>query len=911
MAKLNKKYKIKGSNGIEELNLYTTKTEAGSKSKAVKIPGVGTAYYALGDVNSPNASKKRVKINGITYAGMKEAIPEKTYEYALVFLAGDHEVTLPKDTVYADAYISSSAPLDYTYDLAVIGDNNKLGGTYLDIRAKDLDTDIYGKTDYTEITSGFAKYMSYGTNGDLYGENDLFKKTIDVGSINISNLDDAFIFESNTIKPNYSTDVMLDYEYSYPSNNMVREGDWRKTNAPINTINYTMLMGEVLDTSGLLNMTHETYANEINNRANKYIGSILAKYNLFAYSATKDNSDIASKILSPGKYLGDYARHRFSSDNLYMEYPDAGSTVRWSSDFPNGDLSFYMTNDPKYKYYGSLNLTFKNTINANNKIIPANINGKTLSKKFTANLLDQNYYRYSETFEFDNTKIPKFYGVISNIYPSMDRITLPLEIVNKNKLKIHVGYGSKFHKYQNDENDGICVLHIKTTTKIRSGGTHTRYITDKVDDELYDVNVISLQSNVTSSDISKIKDVKSKLFTGNIPYGKVITDATKLSNMTKSLVQASAPGVGDDDKYVMLNNSKNYPPGDGRILISQVFDGSSLTVHIQDKKQAVVFDSHRYMKFAVALPRSAITDIPEGKQYNYFKKTNKTSISIVPSRFTVMYVPSEVTNVEVVPLNDSHLYNSFVQYTGSISIDCYFADSLYSANLFYNYKGNKIELKNGCLILANDTFNSCTNIRDLSKVPAAISNNLNNLFTNCIFLERLPISPTYVPKSSKFSKFTLFGKEAFKNCRFIRDDISKFCTIKIANYSNYESMYENSSCSSVNNDIIEDGKNLRANLKRMYANCQLRNASKGRIENFVSLLKNHPNLQISNMFDGAILSYDLAKALQDITFNLSNNPFNETNTFVFTPDGVIPKKAEFIKTATTIRLGKLPVNLEA
>ena len=65
MAKINNKfYTIKGSNGIEKLSLYTTLEEVNGKGKALKLPVVGKVYYAIGDINDPNATKKRLKING-------------------------------------------------------------------------------------------------------------------------------------------------------------------------------------------------------------------------------------------------------------------------------------------------------------------------------------------------------------------------------------------------------------------------------------------------------------------------------------------------------------------------------------------------------------------------------------------------------------------------------------------------------------------------------------------------------------------------------------------------------------------------------------------------------------------------------------------------------------------------------
>lgn len=106
MAKINNKfYTIKGSNGIEKLSLYTTLEEVNGKGKALKIPVVGKVYYAIGDVNDPNATKKRLKIDGKVYAGLREAITKKIYTKYYIFEPGKHDLYIPNNAKKVTYYM--------------------------------------------------------------------------------------------------------------------------------------------------------------------------------------------------------------------------------------------------------------------------------------------------------------------------------------------------------------------------------------------------------------------------------------------------------------------------------------------------------------------------------------------------------------------------------------------------------------------------------------------------------------------------------------------------------------------------------------------------------------------------------------------------------------------------------------
>ena len=106
MAKINNKsYTIKGSSGIEKLSLYTTLEEVNGKGKALNIPVVGKVYYAIGDINDPNATKKRLKINGKVYAGLREVISKKIYTKYYIFEPGKHDLYIPNNATKVTYYM--------------------------------------------------------------------------------------------------------------------------------------------------------------------------------------------------------------------------------------------------------------------------------------------------------------------------------------------------------------------------------------------------------------------------------------------------------------------------------------------------------------------------------------------------------------------------------------------------------------------------------------------------------------------------------------------------------------------------------------------------------------------------------------------------------------------------------------
>jgi len=95
MAKLNKQYVINGSAGIERLNLYTTLEEVNNLGKKIHLAdGNIDCYYAIGDINDAYATKKRLSINGVVYAGLKESAIKRKKVY--IFEKGLTDFIIPE-----------------------------------------------------------------------------------------------------------------------------------------------------------------------------------------------------------------------------------------------------------------------------------------------------------------------------------------------------------------------------------------------------------------------------------------------------------------------------------------------------------------------------------------------------------------------------------------------------------------------------------------------------------------------------------------------------------------------------------------------------------------------------------------------------------------------------------------------
>ena len=95
MAKLNKQYVINGSAGIERLNLYTTLEEVNNLGKKIHLADWNIdCYYAIGDIDIEYATKKRLSINGVVYAGLKESAIKRKKVY--IFEKGLTDFIIPE-----------------------------------------------------------------------------------------------------------------------------------------------------------------------------------------------------------------------------------------------------------------------------------------------------------------------------------------------------------------------------------------------------------------------------------------------------------------------------------------------------------------------------------------------------------------------------------------------------------------------------------------------------------------------------------------------------------------------------------------------------------------------------------------------------------------------------------------------
>ena len=122
MAKLNKQYVINGSAGIERLNLYTTLEEVDNLGKKIHLADENIdCYYAIGDINGEYATKKRLSINGVVYAGLKESAIKRKKVY--IFEKGLTDFIIPEGATKityrlcggGSGMYLSSAPINQEY----------------------------------------------------------------------------------------------------------------------------------------------------------------------------------------------------------------------------------------------------------------------------------------------------------------------------------------------------------------------------------------------------------------------------------------------------------------------------------------------------------------------------------------------------------------------------------------------------------------------------------------------------------------------------------------------------------------------------------------------------------------------------------------------------------------------------
>ena len=210
MAKINNKsYTIKGSNGIEKLSLYTTLEEVNGKGKALNIPVVGKVYYAIGDINDPNATKKRLKIDGKLYAGLKFVDQKKTYTKYYIFEPGKHDLYIPNNATKVTYYMyGGGSGMIVTQDPILLNPNTG------DLNVSAADADWLDRAKYfvsnTENQGYIIDFMKINTSGEsskIVDENN----TVIAESIGSS----VFIYRDKYGSGNYQSAYRESLKYDY------------------------------------------------------------------------------------------------------------------------------------------------------------------------------------------------------------------------------------------------------------------------------------------------------------------------------------------------------------------------------------------------------------------------------------------------------------------------------------------------------------------------------------------------------------------------------------------------------------------------------------------------------------------------------------------------------------------------
>lgn len=211
MAKINNKsYTIKGSSGIEKLSLYTTLEEVNGKGKALNIPVVGKVYYAIGDINDPNATKKRLKIDGKVYAGLKFVDQKKTYIKYYIFEPGKHDLYIPNNAKKVTYYMyGGGSGMIVTQDPILMDPHTG------DLKVSSADADWFDRAKYfvsnTENDGYIVDFMKVNT----YGES---SKIVDENGTTIVAARGGQLFVRRSDRPSESYESLyknsLNYNYS-------------------------------------------------------------------------------------------------------------------------------------------------------------------------------------------------------------------------------------------------------------------------------------------------------------------------------------------------------------------------------------------------------------------------------------------------------------------------------------------------------------------------------------------------------------------------------------------------------------------------------------------------------------------------------------------------------------------------
>lgn len=269
MAKINNKsYTIKGSSGIEKLSLYTTLEEVNGKGKALNIPVVGKVYYAIGDINDPNATKKRLKINGKVYAGLREVISKKIYTKYYIFEPGKHDLYIPNNATKVTYYMyGGGSGMIVTQDPILMNPNTG------DITVSAADADWFDRSLY------FANQKVTGDGNFELFTNGQSSTIVDADGVEVakSNGIELFVYRHDAAYDKYKDVYANTMKFSYTHYSETKLGPAMRSNNEY-TLDAATLPIAVYNTKIREEFPKRYASSGIKTRFNSVYGRILAPY---------------------------------------------------------------------------------------------------------------------------------------------------------------------------------------------------------------------------------------------------------------------------------------------------------------------------------------------------------------------------------------------------------------------------------------------------------------------------------------------------------------------------------------------------------------------------------------------------------------------------------------------------------
>lgn len=269
MAKINNKsYTIKGSSGIEKLSLYTTLEEVNGKGKALNIPVVGKVYYAIGDINDPNATKKRLKINGKVYAGLREVISKKIYTKYYIFEPGKHDLYIPNNATKVTYYMyGGGSGMIVTQDPILMNPNTG------DITVSAADADWFDRSLY------FANQKVTGDGNFEVFTNGQSSTIVDADGVEVakSNGIELFVYRHDAAYDKYKDVYANTMKFSYTHYSETKLGPAMRSNNEY-TLDAANLPIAVYNTKIREEFPKRYASSGVKTRFNSVYGRILAPY---------------------------------------------------------------------------------------------------------------------------------------------------------------------------------------------------------------------------------------------------------------------------------------------------------------------------------------------------------------------------------------------------------------------------------------------------------------------------------------------------------------------------------------------------------------------------------------------------------------------------------------------------------